>query len=90
MKKGSKHAHGVLETTEVLESRIKHFLLMVLVAIPVITGVDVGRFHWSHLDFLFMILGFLLFIISTVLINWAVIANPYFEPFESRRIEVIR
>ena len=54
--------------------------LMVLIPIPAIAGLDVGRFHWSNLDACFSVGGFAFFIISTVLINWAMIVNPYFEP----------
>lgn len=54
--------------------------LMVLVPIPAIAGLDVGRFHWSDLDVYFVVVGFALFIISTILINWAMVVNPYFEP----------
>jgi len=53
--------------------------LMVLIPIPAIAGLDVGRFHWSNLDIYFAGVGFVLFIISTVLINWAMLVNPYFE-----------
>jgi len=53
--------------------------LMVLILIPVIAGLDVGRFLWSSLDIYFAVVGFVLFIVSTVLINWAMLVNPYFE-----------
>ena len=54
--------------------------LMVLIAIPTIAGLDVGRFHWSNLDTYFAAVGLVLFFISTILLNWAMIVNPYFEP----------
>jgi len=54
--------------------------LVVLILIPVIAGLDVGRFLWSSLDIYFAVVGFVLFIVSTVLINWAMLVNPYFEP----------
>ena len=54
--------------------------LTVLIPIPAIAGFDVGRFHWSNLDVHFVVLGLVLFIFSTVLLNWAMIVNPYFEP----------
>ncbi len=53
--------------------------LMVLVAIPIIAGLDVGRFYWSSLDIYFAVVGLALFFISTILLNWAMIVNPYFE-----------
>jgi len=54
--------------------------LMVLIAVPVIVGLDIGRFQSSGLDVLFAVVGFVLFIISTILLNWAMVVNPHFEP----------
>jgi len=54
--------------------------LMVLIAIPVMAGLDIGRFHWSGLDVQFIVLGFVFFIVSTILLNWAMAVNPHFEP----------
>jgi len=54
--------------------------LMVLIAVPVMAGLDIGRFQWSDLDVQFAVLGFAFFITSTVLINWAMAVNPHFEP----------
>ena len=54
--------------------------LTMLIAIPVIAGLDVGRFHWSNLDVHFVTLGLVLLTVSSVLLNWAMIVNPFFEP----------
>jgi protein-S-isoprenylcysteine O-methyltransferase Ste14 len=54
--------------------------LVVLIALPVVAGLDVGRFHWSSLDFAFVFPGFVLLIFSTFLLNWAMAVNPFFEP----------
>ena len=54
--------------------------LMVLIAVPVMAGLDIGRFQWSDLDVQFAVLGLAFFITSTVLINWAMAVNPHFEP----------
>lgn len=54
--------------------------LMVVVAIPAVAGLDVGRFHWFDLDVSFAILGFLFVFASSFLLNWAMVVNPYFEP----------
>ena len=54
--------------------------LTALIPAPAVAGLDVGRFHWSNIDVHFAIVGLVLFAISTVLLNWAMIANPYFEP----------
>jgi len=54
--------------------------LTALIAIPIIAGLDVGRFHWSSLAIHYVIVGFVLITISTILLNWAMIINPHFEP----------
>jgi protein-S-isoprenylcysteine O-methyltransferase Ste14 len=54
--------------------------LVALIAIPVIAGLDIGRFHWSNLDVSFFVVGFMLLAVSTILLNWAMIVNPHFEP----------
>jgi protein-S-isoprenylcysteine O-methyltransferase Ste14 len=54
--------------------------LMVLIPIPAVAGLDVGRFHWSTLDACFVIIGLMILAVSTILLNWAMKVNPYFEP----------
>jgi len=53
--------------------------LMLLIAVPVIAGLDVGRFKWSYLEVQFAVLGFVFFIVSAIFINWAMVVNPHFE-----------
>ena len=53
--------------------------LMVIISIPAIAGLD-GRFHWSNLDAYFAVVGLVFIVVSTVLLNWAMIVNPHFEP----------
>ena len=53
--------------------------LTVLIPIPAIGGLDVGGFHLSSLGIYSGIIGFVFLIASTILINWAMLANPYFE-----------
>lgn len=54
--------------------------LTVLIALPVVAGLDVGRFQLSNLDFVFVLPGFALLVFSTFLLNWAMAVNPFFEP----------
>lgn len=67
--------------------------LMVILAIPAIAGLDVGRFHWSNLDINFTSFGLLFILLSSLLLNWAMKVNPHFEPTvriqEDRNHEVI-
>jgi protein-S-isoprenylcysteine O-methyltransferase Ste14 len=54
--------------------------LMVLITIPVTAGLDVVRFHWSNLPVYFMVVGLFCLSVSSVLLNWAMVLNPHFEP----------
>jgi len=54
--------------------------LTVICVVPAVAGLDVGRFYWSSLNVHFAVIGFGLCIVSSVLVNWAMIVNPYFEP----------
>jgi protein-S-isoprenylcysteine O-methyltransferase Ste14 len=54
--------------------------LTVIILIPAVAGLDVERFHWSNLDVRFALLGFLFVVVSSILLNWAMIVNPHFEP----------
>jgi protein-S-isoprenylcysteine O-methyltransferase Ste14 len=53
--------------------------LTVIILIPAIAGLDF-RFNWSILDTNFVFVGLVFGVASTVLLNWAMIANPHFEP----------
>ena len=54
--------------------------LTVLIAVPAVAGLDIGRVQSPSLGIPFAIAGAMLFIISTILLNWAMIVNPHFEP----------
>jgi protein-S-isoprenylcysteine O-methyltransferase Ste14 len=54
--------------------------LVAMIAVPVVAGLDVGRFNWSSLDFSFVFLGLFSFAASTFILNWAMVVNPFFEP----------
>ena len=54
--------------------------LVVLLVVPAIAGLDIGRFHWSSLSIHYATASFMLYFSGSVLINWAMIVNPYFEP----------
>jgi protein-S-isoprenylcysteine O-methyltransferase Ste14 len=53
--------------------------LTALILIPIITGLDIGRYDWSNLGQSYLILGYVLLGGSSVLINWAMVVNPFFE-----------
>jgi len=53
--------------------------LSVIILIPAVAGLDVGRFQWSSLDVYFAVSGFFLVVLSSFLLNWAMAVNPHFE-----------
>ena len=52
---------------------------MITIPVPIIAGLDVGRFHWSTLDIWFVVVGLVLLSISKILLHWAKMVNPHFE-----------
>jgi len=54
--------------------------LTVMVLIPAVAGLDIGRFLWSSLDVSYAVVGLVLFVFSVVIVNWAMSVNQHFEP----------
>ena len=58
---------------------VRLYVLFGFYALPVVAGLDVGRFRWSNLGVHFAIVGIVLFIVGAVLIHWAMLVNRHFE-----------
>lgn len=54
--------------------------LTIIIVIPIIAGLDIGRYNWSLLSVNYIWIGLVFTILSTILLNYAMIANKYFEP----------
>jgi protein-S-isoprenylcysteine O-methyltransferase Ste14 len=54
--------------------------LSVIILIPAVAGLDVGRFGWSSLNVYFVVVGVFVVALSSFLLNWAMVVNPHFEP----------
>ena len=54
--------------------------LMIIVAIPAIAGLDVGRFQWSNIDIYYAPLGIVFIVVSSIILNYAMSVNIHFEP----------
>ena len=54
--------------------------LTMLLLLPAVAGLDVGRYGWSALGAHYAALGLALMAASSVLISWSMAVNPYFEP----------
>ena len=53
--------------------------LTVILLMPVFAGLDF-RFNMSYIDPIFVWIGLIFIFASTVLLNWAMVINPHFEP----------
>ena len=48
-------------------------------ALPLVAGLDVGRFHWSSLGPFSAVVGVVLHLLAGALLAWAMMTNPHFE-----------
>jgi protein-S-isoprenylcysteine O-methyltransferase Ste14 len=53
------------------------FYTMVLLSLPIIAGLDAGRFGWSAPSLWVQILGWLLLAVALAIIGWTMAANTY-------------
>ena len=47
--------------------------------LPVVIGLDVGRYGWSHLGLWASVVGTLLFLVGSAVLTWAMLVNTHFE-----------
>ncbi len=57
---------------------VKLINLQMLLVLPVLVGLD-HRLNWSYLNKYFIIIGFIFYILSNILVLSSMIANKYFE-----------
>jgi protein-S-isoprenylcysteine O-methyltransferase Ste14 len=55
------------------------YVLFGFYAIPIVMGLDVGRFHWSDLGLWATVSGTLLVSFGWALVTWAMLVNRHFE-----------
>lgn len=55
------------------------YFLLVLLVIPLIAGLDIGRYHWSQLGGIYAIIGIALYLAFFLLFYWAMLINEHFE-----------
>jgi len=54
-------------------------LLILMIALPVVAGLDAVRFNWAPLPFWTTYPGIALFVGSAILITWVLVKNPHAE-----------
>jgi protein-S-isoprenylcysteine O-methyltransferase Ste14 len=62
--------------------------LPTMLAIPIVAGLDDGRFHWSHVPWWGCLAGYAVMIAGFFGMTWAMSVNKFFEP--SVRIQTDR
>jgi protein-S-isoprenylcysteine O-methyltransferase Ste14 len=55
-------------------------LMPTFMAIPLVAALDDERYGWSEVSPIFIVFGYLLFVMGFVLITWAMGVNRFFEP----------
>jgi protein-S-isoprenylcysteine O-methyltransferase Ste14 len=55
------------------------FGLLSLNVLPIVMGLDVGRYHWSNLGLGATVFGIVLFSLGWIVMTWAMLVNPHFE-----------
>ena len=55
------------------------YFFVTIFVIPVVVGLDVGRFRWSILDSAFIPIGICLYTISFIIIHFSMFSNAHFE-----------
>jgi protein-S-isoprenylcysteine O-methyltransferase Ste14 len=58
---------------------LRVFGLFSLNIVPIVMGLDVGRYHWSNLGLWATVLGVALFSLGWILLTWAMLVNTHFE-----------
>jgi protein-S-isoprenylcysteine O-methyltransferase Ste14 len=51
---------------------------MILI-MPLVAGLDAGRFKWSNLGIQYSVIGTVLYVAALILVQWAMLVNPFFE-----------
>ena len=52
---------------------------VLLIASWILTGLDVGRFHWSLIPWRLQVVGLIGYVLSLALIFWAMRSNPFYS-----------
>ena len=55
------------------------YFLLILIAIPIAAGLDVGRYGWSQLTGSYAIVGIILYVAYFFLFYWSILVNRHFE-----------
>jgi len=74
------NARGEMKMPKVWDKLFALFYsLATLILLPLIAGLDVGRYGWSYLNAWWMVPGVLFFLFAMFFTDWALMENKFFE-----------
>ncbi|MFA4966658.1 MAG: isoprenylcysteine carboxylmethyltransferase family protein [Candidatus Margulisiibacteriota bacterium] len=74
------NARGEMKMPKVWDKLFAVFYSIVtMILIPIIAGLDVGRYNWSELNIWWMVAGVISLLFAMFLSEWALMENKFFE-----------
>lgn len=70
---------GIKKGTKTWDKILMTIYLLLSISFPLIAGLDIGRYHWSHLNVYYMLLGIIVYVSGSIITSWAMISNKYFD-----------
>src|SRR5690348_3474746 len=70
---------AIREDTKPFDKIFLRVFLSLTIVQPILAGLDVVRFNWSHMPFLTVYPGVGLFTVAATLITWVLVMNPHAE-----------
>jgi len=55
------------------------YFIMLLIFVPLVSGLDVGRYQWGVFKFELVVPGLVLFFLLSAIITWSLLENRHFE-----------
>ncbi|MFH1683346.1 MAG: isoprenylcysteine carboxylmethyltransferase family protein [Candidatus Margulisiibacteriota bacterium] len=55
------------------------YSLATLIVLPLVAGLDVGRFRWSELSLWWLAAGVIFYLLAILITEWALLENKFFE-----------
>jgi protein-S-isoprenylcysteine O-methyltransferase Ste14 len=74
------NARGEMKMPKVWDKLFALFYTIItIILLPLIAGLDVGRYNWSDLNIWWMVPGVILLFFAMFLSDWALLENKFFE-----------
>ena len=74
------NARGTRQTISMGDRAFLSVFVSMMLAIPVVAGVDVGSAGWTHRSTAELVIGLALLVFGSGIVTWALAVNAFFEP----------